>query len=197
METGPRAEYGSRSQHTLLKRVLKYLLARPGKGCDGAFSAKPGELANRAPALRPGIPVSLVRKNLPGVRDKRGRYITQERESREHADFREPETLSGAETGELEERKKPKKESTSSIDARSTRLHNGECATARGRKGEYDGAEDGVAWIASLDRPKRTRRRREEKGEGALAPCVPLLRKEAGNPAQPAHSGRALSKHRS
>ena len=82
------------------------------------------------------------------------------------------------------------KESTSSNDARSTSPHNRDCVTKKTRKGEYDGAEDGVAWIASLNRPERTWRRREEKGEGALAPCVPLLRKEAGNSAQPAHSGR-------
>ena len=83
-----------------------------------------------------------------------------------------------------------KKESTSSTDPRSTRLHNGERVTEEEKVREYDGAKNGVAWTESLDRPERTRRRREEKGEGALAPWVPLLRKEAGNFAQPAHSGR-------
>ena len=117
---------------------------------------------------------------------------TQEKKHGEHGQPWDPEALSEAE----EERKgkkralAPKKRAHSSTDPRSTRLHNGERVTGEEKVREYDGAKNGVAWTESLNRPERTRRRREEKGEGALAPWVPLLRKEAGNFAQPAHSGR-------
>ena len=102
------------------------------------------------------------------------------------------EALSEAEEERKEKKRAlaPKKRAHSSTDPRSTRLHNGERVTEEKKVREYDGAKNGVAWTESLNRPERTRRRREEKGEGALAPWVPLLRKEAGNFAQPAHSGR-------
>ena len=110
----------------------------------------------------------------------------------EHGQPWDPEALSEAEEERKEKKRAlaPKKRAHSSTDPRSTRLHNGERVTEEGKVREYDGAKNGVAWTESVNRPERTRRRREEKGEGALAPWVPLLRKEAGNFAQPAHSGR-------
>ena len=117
---------------------------------------------------------------------------TQEKKHGEHGQPWDPEALSEAEEERKEKKRAlaPKKRAHSSTDPRSTRLHNGERVTEEEKVREYDGAKNGVAWTESLDRPERTRRRREEKGEGALAPWVPLLRKEAGNFAQPAHSGR-------
>ena len=117
---------------------------------------------------------------------------TPRRNNGEHGQPRDPEALSEAEEERKEKKRAlaPKKRAHSSTDPRSTRLHNGERVTEEEKVREYDGAKNGVAWTESLNRPERTRRRREEKGEGALAPCVPLLCKKAGNSAQPAHSGR-------